>query len=305
MDAMVDGVTVTDLHEKIIYVNRAVTEQLGYEKEELIGKTPIGFIAEKDKPKFAAEAKKVLLGEPIPKISEYLAKRKDGTKIPMSVNFSILRDPEGRPKEIIAVSRDITERERAEEALRESEVRFRRLFDELGDAVFVTRYGEKGHDKILEANPAAENLTGYSRDELIGMSVVEDLAVGEWENTIYKQAREKLLNGETASFTEQKLRKDGTKCWTEVIITPIEHGGERAALSISRDITERKKAEEERIEAVATRARAEEAEKHAKELEKKVEQLETFTRAAVGRELKMVELKKRIEELESKLKEKS
>jgi len=57
VDAMVDGVSITDLHGKLTYINRAVTKQLGYKKEELIGKLSTEFIAEKDKPKFAAEAK--------------------------------------------------------------------------------------------------------------------------------------------------------------------------------------------------------------------------------------------------------
>jgi len=106
VDAMVDGVTIiTSLHGKITYVNRAVTKQLGYKKEELIGKLPTEFIAKKDKPKFAAEAKKMLFGKSIPKSSKYLAKHKDGTEIPMSVNFSILHDHEGEPREIIAVSK--------------------------------------------------------------------------------------------------------------------------------------------------------------------------------------------------------
>lgn len=115
MESMIDGVTITDMSGKITYINRAATEQLGYKKEEIIGKLPTEFIAENDKSKFAAEVKKARFGKSVSRVSEYLANHKDGTEIPMSINFSILYNLEGRPREVIAVSRDITELKKAEE----------------------------------------------------------------------------------------------------------------------------------------------------------------------------------------------
>ncbi len=118
VEAMVDGVTITDLNGKITYVNRALTEQIGYKAEDLIGKKPSKFITEKDLPRFAAQVKDIMSGKSLAESTEYLAKHKDGKEIPMSINFSHLYDLDGKPREIVTVSRDISERKRAEEEIK-------------------------------------------------------------------------------------------------------------------------------------------------------------------------------------------
>ena len=119
IDAMIDGVTITDMQGRIIDFNRAESEQMGYEKEEAIGKTPAElFIAEKDHPRFFEEVKKLLSGEPI-EASDYLCMRKDGTEFPVSVSLSVLRDTDGKPNAIVAAHRDITERKRMEQEIQD------------------------------------------------------------------------------------------------------------------------------------------------------------------------------------------
>ena len=119
IDAMIDGATITDMQGRITHFNRAVSEQSGYEKGEVSGKTPGElFIAERDRPKFFEEVKRLLSGMPI-QASDYLGKRKDGTEFPVSVSLSLLRDIEGKPTAIVAVSRDITERKRMEHELQD------------------------------------------------------------------------------------------------------------------------------------------------------------------------------------------
>ncbi len=135
------------------------------------------------------------------------------------------------------------ELERQQKALSQSEKRFKRLFHDLGDAVFVTRIGEKNKGEILEVNAAAVLQTGYSREELLKMNIIHDLAISGtasfntivWEN--------KLLAGEHVCVSEKKRKKDGTAYWTEVIVTPIEFNGEPASLSINHDISILKRAE--------------------------------------------------------------
>ena len=119
IDAMIDGVTITDMQGSVIDANSAVVEQMGYKKEEVIGKTPGElFIAEKDLPRFLEALKFLLSGKPI-EASDYLCKRKDGTEFPVSVSLSLLRDSEGKPNAIVAVTRDITERKRMEREIQD------------------------------------------------------------------------------------------------------------------------------------------------------------------------------------------
>ncbi len=134
---------------------------------------------------------------------------------------------------------DITDRRRGEEALRESEERFRLLFQRLADAVFITTYD----GQIVEANEAAVAQTGYSREELERLNVMRELASEEPAAT-YEKIQEALERGETAHFEEQKRRKDGSLYWTECALSPIEQGGQKLVLSVNRDVTARKRAEE-------------------------------------------------------------
>ena len=138
---------------------------------------------------------------------------------------------------------DITDKKQAEQSLHESEIRFRQLFEELGDAVFVTEIvGENG--KILEVNMAAEKQTGYTRTELLNKNIISDIGIGSSSEIGIELWTDHLLKGEKVNVTEKKRKKDGTEYWTEVVVTPIEYKGKKASLSINHDITERKRAEQ-------------------------------------------------------------
>lgn len=142
------------------------------------------------------------------------------------------------------VNRDITERKQADLELRQSEERFKRLFEDLGDAVYVTRVGENMGD-IVEVNAAAIKQSGYSRAELLKMNIIRDLSIRESSEEISSEHSDgELLSGKTVTYIEKKRRKNGEEYWTEIIITPIEFNGVVAGLSINRDVTDRKIQEE-------------------------------------------------------------
>ncbi len=131
-------------------------------------------------------------------------------------------------------------------ALRETERLFRLLFDRLADAVYITALD----GTILLANPAAARQTGYSQEELIGKNIMKDLAAEEPAIT-WDTVNERLLRGEIVVFEEKKRRRDGSIFGTEVAVAYLEYRGRPATISANRDITERKRLEEELCQKIA------------------------------------------------------
>lgn len=169
----------------------------------------------------------------------------EGDKVTVDFVLRPVEVEEGSTR-LLALGRDITERKATEEELevtnkklKQSGERYQKYFEELGDAIFILAMGGEEHGRILDANPTAGEQTGYSQEKLVGMNMIEDLSVGTPLNMDYEEVNEKLSRGETVSFTEKKERKDGSKYWTEVVVTPIDYEGREANLSINRDITDR------------------------------------------------------------------
>jgi len=242
-----EAVFLETLEGEILDVNREACSLLGYPKEELLDLEVEDLVPE-GAPAFLPDEidNATRSGEPL----ETANLHKDGTEIPIELRGKIV-EIDGEKRMLVSV-RDITERvkarkelEETNETLSESKERYQKYFEELGDAVFITKVGGENHGQILDANTAAEDQTGYSEEELIGMNIEEDIAVGTPKTIDYKTGDEKIQQGETVTLIEKKRQKDGTEYWTEVLITPIEYRGETASLSINRDVTERVQVKEQ------------------------------------------------------------
>lgn len=136
-------------------------------------------------------------------------------------------------------ARDRAERESAQEALRVSEERFRLLVDHASDAFFL--YDEDG--TVIDVNRHACESLGFSRDELIGKTAYDygpDLTP-----EILERVRERLRSGKIVSYDGRHRRKDGTIFPVEIRIRPLWHEGRLMAVSLDRDVTQRKRAEHE------------------------------------------------------------
>ncbi len=140
---------------------------------------------------------------------------------------------------------EIAEREQAERALRESEERYRALFEQANDAIFV----ENQDDEILDVNHRACELLGYTREELLAMKV-PDLQAPEVRGEAGSVTREELEQHADRPFEAIDIHRDGTRIPVEVSKSPLtgQEGG--LVLSIVRDITKRKQAEEARRKAL-------------------------------------------------------
>ncbi len=191
IDAMIDGVTITDMQGRIIEFNRAAIGQLSYERGEAIGKTPAGlFLAEKDIPRFFEGVKELLSGKSL-EASDYLIRRKDGTALAVSVILSVLRDTEGRPYAIVAVTRDITERKRMEQEIQDKNEQLDAQNEELRSANEELQATEEELRTSNEELEAANEELKATGEELRAAN--EELQA---TNEELKEAQEQLIRAE-------------------------------------------------------------------------------------------------------------
>ena len=183
--------------------------------------------------------------------------RKDGSRFWANVVITALRDKQGHLVGFGKVTRDLTERREAEEALRESEERFRLLIEGVKDyAIFML--DPTGH--VATWNDGAERINGYRAREIIGQHFSKFYPREDVEAR--KPQRELEIATRTGKYEEEgwRIRKDGTRFWSSVLITAIRNkAGELVGFAkVTRDLTERRAAQQRAIED-AQRVAAEEA----------------------------------------------
>jgi PAS domain S-box-containing protein len=170
--------------------------------------------------------------------AEYRVIHKDGTVHWLQAKGRMFLDAEGRPDRMVGFMIDVTDRRRAEEELRASEARFRTFVDHATDGLFL----HDEHAVVFDVNRQACESMGYSRDELIGMHP-RDFDAG-LDAASVAQLGKRVGAGETVTFETLHRRKDGSVFPVEVRVRKFQQGERRLHLSIVRDISERKLAEE-------------------------------------------------------------
>ncbi|UCE40803.1 MAG: PAS domain S-box protein [Candidatus Aminicenantes bacterium] len=234
-----DAYYLSDLKGTLIDGNKMAEKLTGYKKEELVGKS---FLKLRLLPPTQIPKAAKLLMKNTEGIStgpdEFRLHRKDGTKAMVGISTHPVKIKDQTL--ILGIARDITERKRAEEAIKESEEKFRMLAEKSPNMIFINKKG-----RIVYANQQCEEVMGYRREEFYSpdfdfFSMIEPDSIG-----IVKANFQKHIKGDEVSPYEYSLiTKAGKKIDAIVTTKLISFGGESAILGIITDITERKQAEE-------------------------------------------------------------
>ncbi|MCX6245285.1 MAG: PAS domain S-box protein [Bacteroidetes bacterium] len=221
-----------------------------------------------------------------------------GKELELELHTAPLMSVKDEVHGIILMVVDITEQTAANQELRVSERKYRRLFDSMRDG-FVMMNMEK---QIIEVNSAYLEMTGYTQEELYSMKGIRNIVPERWYPIVDKILEQQLkVYGYTDVFELEYVRKNGTIFPLELRLFLIknEQGGNEGIWGIVRDITERKKMEQELMQMNALLEVK--VNEKTQELRERVSELERFNRATIDRELRMKELRTKIEELEKKL----
>ena len=274
-----DSILVRDLDDRIVSWNHGAEKTYGWTEKEALGKVVDELLQTQfPKPLHDIKAELLLSGR---WEGELVQRTRDSTRIVVASRWALKKDQEGNPDGIWEINRDITERKQSEQNLRESEERFRALVKGVKDyAIFML--DPDGH--VLTWNDGAERIKGYRTEEIIGKHFScfypkEDIERGKPDQGLRVAKIEGRFEEEG-----QRVRKDGSLFWANVVITPLRDGAGnlRAFAKVTREITERKRADEELV-------------KTQQELEKRVEQRTASLAAEVAQRIQSEEILQRRE----------
>lgn len=233
------GIAITSPENKWVQVNDRICSIMGYSRDEIIRMTWSEMTHPDDITADLAQFERVLSGQ----IDYYTMNkrfiRKDGKVVWTNLSVECVRKSDGSVDHIIAMVDDITSVKLAEKALQESEDRYRRLFENANEAIFVAQDG-----KLVFLNPVTSQLIGYSSEELMRRSFLDFIHPDDQNLVIGNYL--KRLKGEDFQprYTFRYLDKNGAIHWMEIGAVRIEWAGRPATLNFCTDITDRKRVEE-------------------------------------------------------------
>ncbi|NUN70499.1 MAG: PAS domain S-box protein [Bacteroidetes bacterium] len=235
-----DSIVVTDRRGVIEYVNPAFLAKTGYERSEVIGRTPaILRSGVHDRPFYSRLWSTIESGRVFR--AEFINRKKNGETFAEHQAISPVFDDKGVITNFVSTGQDLTEQRRVELALRSSEQRYVRLIESALDAIFTL----SGEGVFISLNPAFETITGWQRSDWIGRSFLELLHEDDRSEALGRFRR--TMEGELIPMAEYRVKcKDGGIAVMEVLTVQQFNGMViDGVFGIARNITERKRLEEQ------------------------------------------------------------
>jgi PAS domain S-box-containing protein len=253
------GINILNMERKVLDVNPAMCQMLGYSREELVGKTPAFVTHPDDQPRADQKFQELLSDQSTSNWDERRYFRKNGEEFWAQITVSVVRDQAGQPLYLVGMAIDVSEQRRILAELKESEARFKAIFE--NSAVGM---GLMSMDRIvLDSNPAMCAMLGYTREELIGQSPVMVTYPDDFPSST--EAFQKLISGEASHYVAERryVRKNSEIFWTQISMSMVRdpQGQPLYLVGLINDIDAQKRA--------AERLAAQDAE-HRQDLERRI-----------------------------------
>ena len=233
-----DIIYVHDLSGNYVSINNAAERIFGYTRGEALKLNMAQIAVPEHLKRVQRQLAKKVAGDTTQTVYEVDCIRKDGERITLEVNSSIILK-DGQPIAVQGIARDITDRKQTEETIRKSEGQYRDLFENANDLIYT-------HDlqgNFTSLNRTGERITGYTRDEALKMNIAQVVAPEFIEGAKTMTAR-KLEEDRPTTYELEIIRKDGKRVALELSTRLIVNDGLPVGVQgVGRDITERRQAE--------------------------------------------------------------
>lgn len=245
-----EGYYEVDLSGRLTFFNDSMQKILGYDKDDLIGMIYRDYMDAENAVKVFKVFNTVYTTGEGSKRYDYVLKDKDGSPHFVEASVTLMTDVHGTPSGFRGIVRDVTDRKKAEHALRESEEKYRTILDTMLDGYIESNL----HGNNIFINRSAHEMMGYTREEYLGMNYKE-YTTPENAKKLFETYHQVFRTGEPAKLTEYKLvTKDRRSLTLEASVTLMrdESGNPIGFRALIRDITEKKRSEEKLKQSLQT-----------------------------------------------------